>query len=235
MTRRLNARELAALAEIDTPTICNVMDILAPDQQSKGFIVEPFTCLRPQMKPIVGYARTATCRAKEASSLTGKEALDNRFGYWDYLDGGPKPAISVVQDLDGAQAGFGAFWGEVNSNVHKALGCLGTVTNGSIRDLDMFADGFQAIAGLVGPSHAHVHLVDYAVDVNVLGMVVRDGNLVHADCHGAVVIPHEIARDVVATSDLQARREAVVLDACKAGGFTLAKLKKAYKDAAKVT
>ena len=137
------------------------------------------------MKPIVGYAKTATCRAREASSKTGKQALDDRFGYWAYLDAGPKPAISVVQDLDGAQAGFGAFWGEVNSNIHKAFGCLGTVTNGSIRDLDMFADGFQAIAGLVGPSHAHVHLVDYAVDVNVLGMVVKDGDLVHADCHGA--------------------------------------------------
>ncbi len=235
MTKRLTARELAALAEIDTPTICNAMDILSPDHQSKGFIVEPFFCLRPEMKPIVGYAKTATCRAKEASSLTGKAALDNRFGYWGYLDAGPKPAISVVQDLDGAQAGYGAFWGEVNSNIHKAFGCLGTVTNGSIRDLDMFADGFQAIAGLVGPSHAHVHLVDYAVDVNVLGMVVKDGDLVHADCHGAVVIPHEIARDVVATSDLQARREAVILEACTAKGFSLEKLKKAYKDAAKVT
>jgi regulator of RNase E activity RraA len=235
MTKRLNAKELAALADIDTPTICNTLDILAPDCQSKGFIVEPFVCLHPQMKPIVGYARTATCRAKEPSSVTGQAALDNRFAYWAYLDGGPKPAISVVQDLDGAQAGFGAFWGEVNSNIHRALGCLGTVTNGSIRDLDAFADGFQAIAGLVGPSHAHVHLVDFAVDVNVLGMVVRDGDLVHADGHGAVVIPHEIARDVVKTSELQARREAVILDACKGKGFTLDKLKKAYKDAAKVS
>ncbi len=211
------------------------MDILSPDHQSKGFIVEPFFCLRPEMKPIVGYAKTATCRAREASSKTGKQALDDRFGYWAYLDKGPKPAISVVQDLDGAQVGFGAFWGEVNSNIHKAFGCLGTVTNGSIRDLDMFADGFQAIAGLVGPSHAHVHLVDYAVDVNVLGMVVKDGDLVHADCHGAVVIPHEIARDVVATSDLQARREAVILEACTSKGFSLDKLKKAHKDAAKVS
>jgi regulator of RNase E activity RraA len=235
MTRRLNAKELAALAEIDTPTICNTLDILAPDCRSKGFIVEPFVCLHPQMKPIVGYARTATCRAKEPSSVKGQAALDKRFAYWAYLDGGPKPAISVVQDLDGAQAGFGAFWGEVNSNIHKALGCLGTVTNGSIRDLDAFADGFQAIAGLVGPSHAHVHLVDFAVDVNVLGMVVRDGDLVHADGHGAVVIPHEIARDVVETSALQARRVAVILDACKGKGFSLDKLKKAYTDAAKVS
>jgi len=235
MARRLNARELAALGEIDTPTICNTLDILAPDYQAKGFIVEPFFCLRPEMTPIVGYARTATCRAKEASSVKGAAAMDKRFAYWAYLDEGPKPAISVVQDLDGAQAGFGAFWGEVNSNIHKSLGCLGTITNGSIRDLDAFADGFQAIAGLVGPSHAHVHLVDFAVDVNVLGMVVKDGDLVHADCHGAVVIPDDVARDVVKTAALQARREAVVLDACKAKDFTLEKLKKAYKDAAKVT
>ncbi|MEM7120599.1 MAG: RraA family protein [Pseudomonadota bacterium] len=235
MTKRLNAKELAALTEIDTPTICNTLDILAPDYQSKGFIVEPFFCLRPEMKPIVGYAKTATCRAIEPSSQTPRQAVDKRHGYWAYLDKAPKPAISVVQDLDGAQAGFGAFWGEVNSTIHQAFGCLGTVTNGSIRDLDAFADGFQAIAGLVGPSHAHVHLVDYAVDVNVLGMVVRDGDLVHADCHGAVVIPDNVARDVVKTADLQARREAVILDACRKPGFTLDRLKKAYKDAAKVT
>lgn len=234
MTKRLSAKELAALAQIDTPTICNTLDILSPAHQAKGFIVEPFVCLHPRMKPIVGYARTATCRAREPSSVKGQAAMDKRFAYWAYLDEGPKPAISIVQDLDGAQAGFGAFWGEVNSNIHKALGCLGTVTNGSIRDLDAFADGFQAIAGLVGPSHAHVHLVDFAVDVNVLGMVVRDGDLVHADCHGAVVIPHDVARDVVKTSELQARREAVILAACTGKGFTLEKLKKAYKDAAKV-
>jgi len=225
---------LKQLAEIDTPTICNTMDILDVRQASKGFVTEPFVCLDPDAKPIVGFAKTATCRAVEPSSLSVKDSAALTSAYFDYLDKGPKPAICVMQDLDGERAGFGAMWGEVNSNIHKALGCLGLVTNGSVRDVDMWAPGFQAIAGLIGPSHAHVHYVDFGGDVQVLGMWVKDGDLVHADRHGAVVIPKEIAPKIPETAALQARREAVILDACKDPGFTLAKLKKAYKAAEKV-
>ncbi|MBT6512976.1 MAG: RraA family protein [Alphaproteobacteria bacterium] len=225
---------LAQLAEIDTPTICNTMDILDIGQASKGFISQPFVCLDPEAKPIVGFAKTATCRAVEPSSLSSKDSAALTSSYFDYLAAKPSPNICVMQDLDGERAGFGAMWGEVNSNIHKVLGCLGLVTNGSVRDVDMWADGFQAIAGLIGPSHAHVHYVDFGLDVQVLGMWVKDGDLVHADGHGAVVIPQDIAHLIPETAALQARREAVILDACKAPGFTLAKLKTAYKAASKV-
>ena len=85
------------------------------------------------------------------------------------LVAGPGPTVSVVQDLDDGEAGFGSFWGEMNSNVHKALGCLGAVTNGSVRDLDLLADGFQVLAGVVAPSHGFIHLVDYGGAVSVAG------------------------------------------------------------------
>ena len=81
--------------------------------------------------------------------------------------------------------GYGAFWGEVQSNVHKALGALGVVTDGSIRDIPMIAPGFQMLAGSIVPSHAYVHVVDYGIDVNVHGMAVKSGDLIHADRHGA--------------------------------------------------
>ena len=163
----------------------------------------------------------------------GHDHLERRCDYADYVGSGPAPRVSVIQDLDDPP-GYGAFWGEVNSNVHKALGCLGVVTNGSVRDLDMIAPEFQLIAGSVGPSHAFVHLVDFGVEVNVLGMVVRSGDLIHADRHGAVVIPHHVARDVAPALDLMQRREAVVIETARDPDFTAEKLKEAYRRSAQI-
>ena len=94
----------------------------------------------------------------------------------------------MIQDLDDI-VGFGAFWGEVQTNIHKALGCLGTITNGSIRDIPQVAPGFQMLAGSIAPSHAFVHVVDFGTNVNIHGMAVKSGDLIHADRHGAVVVP----------------------------------------------
>jgi regulator of RNase E activity RraA len=190
MTEPLNAAEIAALREIDTPTICNLLEMVAPERRGTGYTVRQLNCVFPELPPMVGYARTATIRAKEPGPLNAEDYLKLRFDYLDYVASGPAPRISVIQDLDDGQPGYGSFWGEVNSNVHKALGCLGTVTNGSVRDLDLIAEDFQLLAGVIAPSHAFVHLVDFGGEVNVHGMIVRSGDLVHADRHGAVIIPH---------------------------------------------
>jgi len=127
--------------------------------------------------------------------------------------------------------GIGAFWGEVNTNVHKGLGVLGCVTSGSFRDLDMLAPGFQIIGGAVNPSHAHVHVVDHGGEVLVHGMPCSDGNIVHADRHGAVVIPADAVRGIPAAIDLITRREKVVLDMCKRSDFNIAALREALSKA----
>ena len=90
--------------------------------------------------------------------------------------------------------GFGAFWGEVQTTVHAALGVAGCVTNGSFRDIDMLAPGFQIVGGRIGPSHAHVHMVQMKCDVTIFGMLARHDDVIHADVHGAVVIPAEAVR-----------------------------------------
>ena len=111
------------------------------------------------------------------------------------------------------------------------MGCLGGITNGSIRDLDAMAESFQMLAGMVGPSHAWTHLEDFGGEVNVHGMTVASGDLIHADRHGAVVIPHGVARKVTEAADLLVRREAVILEACKSPEFTPELLKRAIGDA----
>jgi len=224
----VTAAQLAALAKLDTPTICNALEIATPERRGYGYTVKPLVCCFPDMAPMVGFARTATCRAARPSSIDRAAARKQRFAYLDYLAaGGPLPAISVVQDLDGPNVGFGAFWGEVQTNIHKALGCLGTITDGSVRDVPMMAPEFQVLAGSIGPSHAFTHLVDCGVDVVIHGMQVASGDLVHADRHGAAIIPIAAVDKVLAAADLLARREAVILNVCKAPGFNVEKLKAA--------
>ena len=106
------------------------------------------------------------------------------------------------------------------------------MTNGSIRDLDVLAPGFQLLAGVIGPSHAHVHVVDFGGQVNVHGMTVRHGDLIHADQHGAVIVPDHLVKDIPTAVALIERREKVILDVCKAPGFNIEVLKKALASSA---
>ncbi len=220
---------LETLKSFDTPTICNALEIVAPERRLTGFTAKPLVCPFPDLPPIVGYARTATIRTVNAPELTGKDARAQRIGYYEYVASKPGPTITVIQDLDGADVGFGAFWGEVQSAVHKGLGCLGVVTDGCIRDIPQWAPGYQALAGSIAPSHAHVHLADFGKEVRVAGMLVRSGDLVHADRHGAVVIPHEVAPKIKAACDLLARKEAIILEIARKPGFTVDQLKVALQ------
>lgn len=222
----LTEAELDALRALDTPTVCNALEVVAPERRAYGFTTTPLVCARPHLPPIVGYARTARIRAMAPA----REAVD-RVTYLEYVADGPAPRISVIEDLD-ITPGFGAFWGEVNSNIHKALGCLGVVTGGSIRDLPDCAEGFQLIAGNIGPSHAHVHLVDFGGTVTVANMEVSSGDLIHADQHGAVVIPHAVAREVPAAAAKIAERERITIDACQKPGAGIEEVKAAIAKAA---
>jgi len=221
---------LTRLAEADTPTVCNALELVVPERRAKGFTTRPFVVAFPTLAPIVGVARTATIRAREPSSRAPSEAKALRLDYYRYVAADALPTVAVIQDLDDPP-GFGAFWGEVNSAVHKGLGCLGCITNGSIRDLDLLAPGFQLLAGSVGPSHAWVHLEAFGCDVEVHGMTVRHGDLVHADRHGAVVIPAEAASRLPEAIELCGRREAPILAAARAPGFTVEKLAAAWAEA----
>jgi regulator of RNase E activity RraA len=224
----IDAALLEKLKTYDTPTVCNALEIVDPARRLTGFTVKPLVCPFPNLPPIVGYARTATSRSTHAHELDGKKQREQRIAYYEYIaSGGPSPGIVVIQDLDGTDIGFGAFWGEVMSAVHKGLGCLGVVTDGSIRDIDQWAPGFQALAGSIVPSHAHVHLADFGREVRVAGMLVRSGDLVHADRHGAVTIPAVLAEKIPAACDLLTRKEAVILDMARAPGFNIAKLREA--------
>lgn len=230
----LPASVLEALARYDTPTICNAMEIVAPERRLIGFTTKPLVCPFPDLPPIVGYARTVTIRSAMKSGLSAAEQSAQRIAYYEYVGTGYGPRISVIQDIDGPDIGFGAFWGEVQSNVHKALGCLGVVTDGSIRDTPQWAPGFQALAGSIGPSHAYVHAESFGGDVRVAGMTVRSNDLIHADRHGAIVIPIDVAAKLPDAAELCGRRETPILEIARSPSFTLEKLKEALKRSSEI-
>ena len=221
---------IAVLKSIDTPTVCNALEILVPGRRGYGFTTKPLVCTRPALGPVVGIARTATIRAAHPSDSDSNQAYA-RDTYYAYIDEGPKPSVVVIQDLDD-ERGYGSFWGEVNSNIHKGLGCDAVITNGSVRDLPDIAEGFQMLADRVGPSHAFVHIVDHSRPVTVAGMRVSHGDVIHADQHGAVVIPHAVCGDVKQAADLIGRRERVVITAAQQPGFNVDALRRAQRESA---
>jgi regulator of RNase E activity RraA len=228
MVDRLTEDELAALTALDTPTVCNALEVVAPKRRGFGYTTMPLFCGGPSLPPMVGYAVTATIRAMHPSERDAAAARENQLAYYKYVDGSPKPSVVVIQDLD-SQPGYGSFWGEVNTNIHRGLGAAGVITNGSVRDLDQCAEGFQLLAGLVGPSHAYVRVEDFDLTVTVAGMTVRPGDLVHADRHGAVVVPLEAARRVPEAAAAIARQEAVIIEATRQPDFSFAMLAQAIK------
>jgi regulator of RNase E activity RraA len=229
----LDERLLDHLRAFDTPTVCNALEVVAPERRATGFTSRPFVCAFPELRPMVGFARTATIRAREPSTRAPDEARRLRLAYYEHVASGPRPALVVLQDLDD-EPGFGAFWGEVNTAIHKGLGLEGCVTNGSIRDMDVIAPEFQLLAGLVAPSHAWVRVEEVGVEVTVHGMTVRDGDLVHADRHGAVVVPLEVADRVPAAIELLSRREAAILRVARAPGFSFERLRAAMAEAEEI-
>jgi regulator of RNase E activity RraA len=229
----LNDAELAALRKFDTPTICNALELVSPERRALGFTTQTLICPFPDLPPMVGYARTVLIRSNEPPSLSGAEQRQARLDYYRYVGSGSGPKISIIQDID-ARMGFGCFWGEVQTAIHKALGCLGVVTDGGVRDIGDIAPGFQVLCGRIVPSHAWVHSVDYGVTVDVFGMLTRSDDLVHADRHGAVVIPHEVARELHRAAELCGKREAPILKVARSADFSLEALERAMGEAADI-
>ena len=222
----LSERQFAFLRSIDTPTVCNLIEIVAPERRGAGYTVTHLHCPFPDLPPMVGFAKTVTICAKDA--VSGPSYMAKRMEYLDYVAAAPRPSVVVIEDKD-EPAGYGAFWGEVQTNVHKALGCLGTVTNGSIRDIAQVAEGFQMLAGSIGPSHAYVHVEEFGVPVRIHGMDVKSGDVIHADRHGAVVVPVETVDAMAAALDTLIKQEARIIAAARAPGATVESIKAAFR------
>ncbi|MCY3879400.1 MAG: RraA family protein [Rhodobacteraceae bacterium] len=226
----MTGKLFAALRRVDTPTICNAVEVA---MRRRGFdnYTKAQMCSTPELtEPIIGFALTAHIRAKSPPAESAESIRVKRMQYYDYVAGHQRrPSVIVIEDLD-ADAACGAYWGEVNATLHKAFGLKGAITNGVVRDLGALPADFPILAGSVGVSHAHVRVVDIAKPVSIFGMSVTPGDLIHADQHGALVIPADLLPELPDAIDRLESAESLILDAARhAENFGFAEFKAAWQ------
>lgn len=212
----LSAAELEALRKLTTPTVANAVERLTGGRRDETYTKGGVQCMFPELGVAAGYA----CTVRIISSQPPRrQRLVNRLDYWNYVGGRPKPKILVVQDM-GREA-HGAYWGEVNVNIHKALGCSAVLTDGYVRDIDETRTlGIHLFSAGTAVSHAWAHLEDFDCPVTVFGLRVNPGDLVHADQHGAVVIPHEVAHRIPKAAADILREESRIIRLCQRPDFS---------------
>ena len=217
---------LTLLNSVDTPTVCNAIEVA---QGKRGF--NAFTRGTMQASDptgvMVGYAVTAQIAAVAPPTEDAATIRARRMAYYKAMAEGPKPSVAVVEDLDYPNA-IGAYWGEVNTTIHKGFGMSGALTNGVMRDLGDMAPDFPVVAGSIGPSHGFVHVRSINQPVRIMGMDVRPGDLIHADRHGAVVIPPDVVDQLAAAIAKMQETERLVLEPARAEGFDFSAFEEAW-------
>ena len=218
---------LALLRSVDTPTVCNAIEVA---QGKRGF--NAFTRGTMQASDpngvIVGYAITAQIAAVSPPTEDSTTIRARRMTYYKAMSEGPQPSVAAVEDIDYPNC-VGAYWGEVNTTIHKGFGISGALTNGVMRDLGDMAEDFPVIASSIGPSHGFVHVRSVGQPIRIMGMVVRSGDLIHADRHGAVVIPPEVVEHLQSAIVKMQETEKLVLDPARAKDFDFAAFEAAWE------
>ena len=218
---------LALLRAVDTPTVCNAIEVAQGKRGFDAFTRGTMLCSDPTGGAIVGYAVTAKIAAVEPPTEPADVIRARRMAYYKAMSEGPSPSVAVVEDLDFPHA-IGAYWGEVNTTIHKGFGMSGALTNGVMRDLGYMAEGFPVIAGSIGPSHGFVHVREIGTPVTIFGMTVVQGDLIHADRHGAVVIPMEVLGELSAAIHKMQETEKLVLGPAREAGFDFETFERAW-------
>ncbi len=214
----MNDSLLTLLRKVDTPTVCNAIEVAQGKRGFSAFTRGTVLSPDPNAPAMVGYARTAKIAALAPPDEESNVIKARRMDYYRYMSGGCRPAVAVVEDTDFPNC-IGAYWGEINTTVHKGFGMAGALTNGVMRDLGDLPNGFPVVAGSVGPSHGFVHVREIGTPVTIFGLTVTDGELIHADRHGALVIPPEVLPDLEASICKLFETEKLVLEPAGRDGF----------------
>lgn len=209
---------LRKLKSVDTPTVCNAIEVAQGTRGFANFTRKTLLASDANAPAMVGFARTAKIAAQDPPKVPPEVIRERRMAYYRHMAEAPGPAVCVIEDMDGVNA-VGAFWGEINTTVHKGFGLAGTLTNGLMRDLGDMADDYPVLAGGIGPSHAFVHVREIGGHVDIFGMHVEDGDLIHADCHGALVIPGDVLPTLSQAIDAMQASEQIILEAARKPDF----------------
>jgi 4-hydroxy-4-methyl-2-oxoglutarate aldolase len=222
MVNRLTSAQLEALRQLDSCTISNAIETFKLRMRNEGFANSSIRCMFPQLLPMVGYA--VTCRIRCSGPPPKGHSYLDRTDWWDHLQTISAPRVVVMQDID-HNPGLGSFLGEVHVSILKALGCVGAVTNGAVRDLAAVERiGFPLFAQNVAVSHAYAHFVEFGGPVEIGGLKILPGDLLHADRHGLLLVPKEIAANIPDVAAKTLERERRIIELCKSPDFSVARL-----------
>ena len=218
---------LDMLRSVDTPTVCNAIEVAQGSRGFNRFTRGTMLHSKPGDPAVVGFARTARISGIAPPTEPTEVIRARRMKYFRSMAGGIGPTVAVIEDVDYPNC-IAGWWGEVHVAVHKGLGLKGAVTNGVMRDLDVIDEGFPILAGSIGPSHGSVHVVDIGIQVNILGMRLDEGELIHADRHGSIVIPHDVIPKLKSAIETVVDSEAIILGPARASGFDIHKLEEIW-------
>jgi len=219
----LSSSELHALRLLDSCVVANAIETFDTRLRNEGFANGSLRCLFPQLDSMVGYA--ATLKIRGSAPATAGGLYSDRTDWWDYIESLPFPRVVVVQDV-ATRVGLGSFLGAVHVNILKALGCVGAVTNGSVRDLPRAqALGFQLFSESLTVSHAYVHIVEFGSQVEIAGLEIKSGDLLHGDQHGVQSIPLHLAGKIPAVAARIKEKEEAIIELCQSAEFSLEKLR----------
>jgi regulator of RNase E activity RraA len=210
---------LDVLRGLTVPTLANAVETFGVVAPNEGYNKQPLTCHFPELGMLVGYAVTAVVSSDDPPD-GGLPAIDEH-AYWRWLEARAGPLIAVVEDVNGPPGG--AMWGEWNANVHRALGCAGTITRGAVRDLDALQRlGFHAFSTTVSVAHGYGRFVGYGDPVTVAGLTIAPGDLCCADRHGVLRIPPEIPLPELARVGREIDRlESEIFACCQSRDFSV--------------
>jgi 4-hydroxy-4-methyl-2-oxoglutarate aldolase len=227
---QVSEQELDALRQFDTCMVANAVEQFNLRLRNTGFTDASMGCMFPDASPMVGYAATGRLQSGEPPIRGG--TFRDRTDFWNRILEIPAPRILVLEDMDDPP-GRGAFLGDMHAAILKALGCIGYVTNGAVRELpSVRATGIQAFAGNVSVSHAYAHIFDVGMAIRVGGMTVNPGDLLHGDRHGVLNVPIGIATKVPEVAFALQRAEQKVIELCRSDSFSVAKLNDVMKTSA---
>jgi len=224
----LTEEELDALRQFDTCMVANAIESFNVRLRNTGFADARVRCMFEDARPMVGYAITARLRSGEPP--IGGGTFYDRADFWNSISKMPAPRILVLEDMDDPP-GRGAFVGDMHAAILKALGCVGYLTNGAVRELpSVRAMDIPVFAGSVAVSHAYAHIFEVGAVINVGGMEVRPASLLHGDRHGVLTIPMQIAAKVPAVAERLQRAEQKIIDFCRSSDFSVTKLSEVMKN-----
>ena len=230
MTKKFIPHDLMdLLRKVDTPTVCNAIEVAQGKRGFNRFTRGTMHHCKPGDPAIVGFARTAKISGLAPPNEAPKIIRARRMEYFHSMAAGVSPTAAVVEDVDYPHC-IAGWWGGGLVAVHKGLGLAGAVTNGVMRDLDVMDEGFPVLAGSIGPSHGFVHTVEIGTPVNIMGMRVSQGELIHADRHGALVVPENVIPELKAAIDKVIACEAIVLGPARQSDFDIHKLEEAWAE-----